>query len=454
MVPKHDYNIMEETKTVKVVVLGDIGRSPRMQYHALSLANNGFKVIIISYLETTPPREVIDHPRISVTKLNPIVFHKGPKLVQYVLKAIWQTISLFLTLFVSGRCDYLLCQNPPAIPTLPVCRWYCLITRTKFVIDWHNYAYSIMALALPPDHLLVKLSKFIERYFGQTSQYNLCVTYAMKANLLNNWEIQATVLYDRPPKLFHPITVDEKHKLFVKLSQHYPQFRSLGREHLNSGDGVIKTAVTEVGGGGAQLRPDRPGVLFSSTSWTPDEDFSVLMQALQVYETTYSLSETTETDKPKLPKLLCVITGKGPMKENYINQISKRNWKHVTVVTPWLEACDYPTMVASADLGVCLHTSSSGLDLPMKVVDMFGAGLPVCAYDFRCLDELVKNEKNGYIFKNSHELSEKLIEWFQDFPNNEVQNDKAAKMKSELKDFQKSRWEDNWNLIAKKIFES
>jgi len=39
-----------KSKRVHVVVLGDVGRSPRMQFHALSLANTGFQVHMFGYL--------------------------------------------------------------------------------------------------------------------------------------------------------------------------------------------------------------------------------------------------------------------------------------------------------------------------------------------------------------------------------------------------------------------
>jgi len=39
----------DEKCRVVLLVLGDIGRSPRMQYHALSLARNGFGVDIVGY---------------------------------------------------------------------------------------------------------------------------------------------------------------------------------------------------------------------------------------------------------------------------------------------------------------------------------------------------------------------------------------------------------------------
>src|SRR4051812_42659712 len=42
-------NDRDKKGRVVVLVLGDIGRSPRMQYHAISLANNGWGVDLIGY---------------------------------------------------------------------------------------------------------------------------------------------------------------------------------------------------------------------------------------------------------------------------------------------------------------------------------------------------------------------------------------------------------------------
>lgn len=101
------------------------------------------------------------------------------------------------------------------------------------------------------------------------------------------------------------------------------------------------------------------------------------------------------------PVLVCAITGKGPLKEYYKGLIASKQWTRVRVVTLWLKAEDYPRLlgkidnsvrchvtdgcsfIACAEVGVSLHTSTSGLDLPMKVVDMFGCALPVFAYDFK-----------------------------------------------------------------------
>jgi beta-1,4-mannosyltransferase len=94
--------------------------------------------------------------------------------------------------------------------------------------------------------------------------------------------------------------------------------------------------------------------------------------------------------------------------------------KHVEIVTAWLEAEDYPRLLASADLGVSLHTSTSGLDLPMKIVDMFGCGLPVLAKRFSTIGEQVLDGQNGRLFDTSNQLRQILVELAMGFPNNQV----------------------------------
>lgn len=53
--PKRYTKTAKSKVSAQVLVLGDIGRSPRMQYHALSIAKHGGSVELIGYNGTHPP---------------------------------------------------------------------------------------------------------------------------------------------------------------------------------------------------------------------------------------------------------------------------------------------------------------------------------------------------------------------------------------------------------------
>lgn len=337
-------------KKAYVVVLGDIGRSPRMCNHAVSLATAGFDVTFVGYGGSNVSQQVRHTPNIQLSTLPTC-----PRWFPRPLKAIWQFITLFCSLPWMSGPDVILMQNPPTIPTVVVAYVYaCLHRNTKLVLDWHNYGYTILQMSVGTRSQLVKIAHSIEAFFGPKVDAAFCVSKAMKRDLYNQWNIDATVLYDRPLSTFKPCSVDEKHNLLKRLSKDYPV--------LSDPDDRHATCISELDSDGvAHLKSKRPGLLVSSTSWTPDEDFGILFNALDRYES------HCEQQTQSLPNLICIITGKGPLKEYYQTLIADQKWKHVQVIMPWLEPEDYPLMLGSADFGVCLHTSSSGVDLPMKV---------------------------------------------------------------------------------------
>lgn len=433
----------EPRVSVQVLVLGDIGRSPRMQYHAMSIAKHGGKVDMIGYLgqyivcqysgnankHTESPLHpgLIDNPLITIIPLAlppPLIRSSSiPFLLTGPAKVLWQTYTLFRALaYTTTPSAYLLVQNPPSIPVLAISYLTSFLRNTSLIIDWHNYGWTILASKRGSSHPFVRISKAYETLLGQWAPAaNFTVSHAMARQLSAppyNIRTPIFTLHDRPAEVFQPVKSQKARAEFLARLPNTSEYAE---------------AIVD---GSTKL-------LVSSTSWTPDEDFSLLLDALMKY----SSSATATT-----PRILALITGKGPDKAKYLSQISalesSSRLSHVKIRTAWLTTEDYAMLLACADLGVCLHMSSSGVDLPMKVVDMFGAGLPVVGYEaYESWSELVTEGVNGRGFKTADELADVLEELF---GTGEGESRLGGLKEGALVEG-KSRWDEEWDGVAGRL---
>ena len=455
---------------VVVLVLGDVGRSPRMQYHALSLARTRrARVRLVGFRgERCVPEVEAEADTIEQTLLTADLLPRPRLRALYALyaplKAVLQFLQLMYVLLISTpRADVLLVQTPPAIPTLAAA-WLMRATRgTTVVTDWHNLGFTVMQHGgLNAAHPFVRLSRWYERFFGRQLDAHLCVTRAMSQWLEREWGVRAQVLHDRPPSFFRPLAVAERHALLRRLASQFvdasgtPLWPPEGSEGSpwNGGNTPWTVLSSATRSESASVRPAAPSLLVSSTSWTADEDFGMLLSALSQLD--QHLGEASARDRPQAhtheasspgPSVVAVITGKGPMKDFYLERMRQMPLRHVAVCTMWLEPADYPALLGSADLGVCLHTSTSGLDLPMKVLDMFGCGMPVCAVDFACLDELVIHGTNGLVFSTPQQLAQQLKSLLS--PEHRSAGELARLREGVAKvEASKLKWADNWREQA------
>ncbi|KAF4989281.1 hypothetical protein FGRMN_9205 [Fusarium graminum] len=409
---------------IQVLVVGDVGRSPRMQYHALSVAKHGRNVDIVGYKETARHPDLIGNPRVTMyaLPLQPEVLQWGtlPFFLNLPLKVLWQFWGLFHTLMYDApAAKWIIIQNPPSIPTFHVALMVSLIRGSKLVVDWHNYGYTILAQNKWYYKPLVPMYRWYETGFGRyLGDVNLAVTDAMARQLkVKPFNVKRAVytLHDRPAQVFQPILSHSERLAFLsRLSE----TKDIAKDIV---DGAVRLIV-------------------SSTSWTPDEDFGLLLDALVSYA---SAAETSP--------IIAIITGKGPQKQHYLERIQtlqeEGKLPGIRVITAWLSTRDYASLLASADLGISLHKSSSGVDLPMKVVDMFGAGLPVAAYAaFESFGELVKEGQNGCGFETSSELADILMRLLGFSGQAEL-----ARLKEGAVSEGALRWDQEWDRVVGRV---
>lgn len=77
----------------------------------------------------------------------------------------------------------------------------------------------------------------------------------------------------------------------------------------------------------------------------------MLLHALQIYEQRARQLREARLSA-KLPKMLMIVTGKGPLRYAYMEKIVKlqmeEQWEFVRCVSVWVEAADYPLLLGES----------------------------------------------------------------------------------------------------------
>lgn len=373
---------------VAVLVLGDIGRSPRMQYHALSLAGAGAEVELVAYQDTLPRQALLEHPSIRIHRLPPapLAAHRqGARLLYLPLVVARLAIEcwrLYRCLTALPPLDWLLVQTPPAVPTFTVARLAARRHRARLLVDWHNLGHSLLALRLGRRSPWVDLAQRYEYRAACGADAHLAVSRALADHLRRRLGTDAIrVHYDSPDAAFRPLAGTARRRLRGLLAREM---------------GLPAALVQALDGTGPEAL-----LVVTASSWSADEDFDLMLQALERFDAAGTADGRVD--------LVFVAAGQGPGRARFDARVGSRSWRRIHVASTWLSAERYPDLLASADLGVCLHRSSSGLDLPMKLADMWGAGLPVLILDYgRCLRERLPPEHEALLFRDAGELADLL----------------------------------------------
>jgi beta-1,4-mannosyltransferase len=347
-----------------VIVLSDLGHNPRMQRHARAWANVADVDLIGLHGSALEPG-VEGTPRLSIHRLKDGsgAGRSRKSVSRFVFasafRALGHAVSAFRSLMRLPKPDVILVGNPPAVPALGVCWLVARLRGARLVIDWQDLSHRRAAAQLGESHRLVRSIARSERRWARRAHAHVAASQALADWLRREYRVPAAVVYDRPMRS--------------------TPARSIAPAPI--GDAGVPLAVCP-------------------TTWGADEDFDLLLEALERTDRTLSKG-------PQTGRLSVLLTGRGEFRGAFETRLARRQFTHVSVR---VAEVDSHAAIERADVGLCLHQSASGLDLPIVLSDLRAAGVPVCAYDYApVLTEVLTNGREGVRFGEPGELMTLLV---------------------------------------------
>lgn len=335
--------------------------------HVRALRSRGWGVTLAGYGTNPPPPDLALDPAVRVAELDAggggygrILFRLGVEL----RREPWTAV---------------LVQNPPGIPVMMVLG---LAGRrgARRILDWHNLGGSLLAMRRPPRRHLAGFYSWCEQRLARLADDHWAVSAALAGKLAG---IRSVVVHDRPSQIFRAAAAQSRHESSDGASAG-PLADRLAWWHR-----VLPHVAP----------PTAPCWVVAPSSWGPDEDTDAMLRVAEGWR-------DHAGNWGDAPHVAIIATGRGPMQPDFARAAGTLNGGPVMLQTVWAPAAEYPALLARADAGLCLHRSSSGVDLPMKLADFRGAGKKALVMDYGpVLTEVFRPEIDGWTFRNDTELA-------------------------------------------------
>jgi beta-1,4-mannosyltransferase len=293
--------------------------------------------------------------------------------------------------------DLILVQTPPPLPTLPVARLAARLRGARLLVDWHNLGWTILALRFGSRHPLVWATRKVELAFGRGARHHMAVSEVLATQLIG-WGLGEVAILNDAPTSLRP----------------FPRAR------------------TDL--------PDDPLVVIAPMGWTRDDDLPLLLTALR------SLARQVGHERALCRSLRLLLSGDGGQRAEWGGRLRAQSNDWLEIETPDVPIDDYPQLLGSAHLGLSIHRSSSGMDLPMKIVELQGVGLPVLTLDDGTpLHEIAPQGCGVQLYGDAEELAQTL---FSMLTSEGLQTGLLGRLTVDARSRPTNSWDDGWNRVV------
>jgi beta-1,4-mannosyltransferase len=371
-----------------------------MLAHAWALLRSGHEVHLVGGTGTPVPVMLQREARLRIHAIDGGAADRGTGMAAVVATGTrgtrlgWRLARTLLKEIPAP--DLVLIQTPPALPTLPVAVAAARLRGCRLIVDWHNLSWTLLALRFGSTHALVRAARGAEIFFGRQATAHVTVSARMAGRLEELGFGHVAVLHDGPSAV----------RPFPPAPDNPP------------GD---------------------PLVVVAPMGWTRDDDLALLAHALRL------LGERMDTDAGHQRGLHLLVSGNGPLRPEWGPRLRALGTGGLRVDTPDVAPEEYPHLLASGHIGLSLHRSSSGLDLPMKILELRAVGVPVLTLnDGSPLDEIAPPGCGVLQYETAQDLARHLYTAVSEEAGT---TGFVARLTAQARNHPPPPWDDRWAVV-------